>query len=296
MALHTGAPYELDLKMVRADGTHRWVTARGEVQRDSTGHVAGLRGTVQDITERKRAEEALSSMNGRLIEAQESERARIARDLHDDIGQRLALLAVTLTQTKGLLPDSSGDEDPGCLDALQKQIAEIIANVQALSHELHPPRPDQYEGTSEARRWRAVDQIAIDTRHHRSGQRAGSAKPRRRETIGERTTMKSGTARSFNPARCWRMFLVVWLLHCQLPAVARGETRHVLVLASSERPFAPQSAFADAFVRELIRSLGSPSISSTYRYSPRARAGSDLMSRWRSAYGSPSDLTGWTSS
>jgi signal transduction histidine kinase len=258
MALHTGAPYELDLKMVRADGTHRWVTARGEVQRDSTGHVAGLCGTVQDITERKRAEEALSSMNGRLIEAQESERARIARDLHDDIGQRLALLAVTLTQTKGLLPDSSGDEDPGCLDALQKQTAEIIANVQALSHELHPPRPDQYEGTSEARRWRAVDQIAIDTRHHRSGQRAGSAKPRRRETIGERTTMKSGTARSFNPARCWRMFLVVWLLHCQLPAVARGETRHVLVLASSERPFAPQSAFADAFVRELIRSSREP--------------------------------------
>ena len=93
--------------MVRADGTHRWVTARGEAQRDSTGHIAGLRGTVQDITERKLAEEALSSVNGRLIEAQESERARIARDLHDDIGQRLALLAVALEQVKGLLPDSS---------------------------------------------------------------------------------------------------------------------------------------------------------------------------------------------
>ncbi len=39
-ALHTGAPYELDLEMVRADGTHRWVTARGEAQRDSAGHIA----------------------------------------------------------------------------------------------------------------------------------------------------------------------------------------------------------------------------------------------------------------
>ena len=138
-ALHTGAPYELVLEMVRADGTHRWVTARGEAQRDSTGHIARLRGTVQDITERKLAEEALSSVNGRLIEAQESERARIARDLHDDIGQRLALLAMALEQVKGLQPDSSG-EALSCLDALQKQTAEIMTDVQALSHELHPPR------------------------------------------------------------------------------------------------------------------------------------------------------------
>jgi PAS domain S-box-containing protein len=137
-ALHTGAPYELILEMVCADGTHRWVTARGEAQRDAAGQVVRLRGTVQDITERKRAEEALSSVNGRLIEAQESERARIARDLHDDIAQRLAMLAMALDRVKRL-PDSSG-EVLSSLDALQKQTAEISADVQALSHELHPPR------------------------------------------------------------------------------------------------------------------------------------------------------------
>jgi PAS domain S-box-containing protein len=139
-ALDTGAPYELVLKMACADGMHRWVTARGEVQRDSTGHIVGLRGTVQDVTERKLAEEALSSVNGRLIEAQESERARIARDLHDDIGQRLALLSMALEQMKGLLPDASGGDAAGGLNALQTQTAEIITAVQALSHELHPPR------------------------------------------------------------------------------------------------------------------------------------------------------------
>jgi len=137
-ALHTGAPYELDLEMVRADGMHRWITARGEAQRDSAGQIVRLRGTVQDITARKRAEEAVSSVNGRLIEAQESERARIARDLHDDIAQRLAVLTMALEQVKRL-PDSSGVV-LSSLDALQKQTAEITADVQALSHELHPPR------------------------------------------------------------------------------------------------------------------------------------------------------------
>jgi PAS domain S-box-containing protein len=138
-ALLTGAPYELVLEMVRADGTHRWIMARGEAQRDSAGHVAGLRGTVQDITERKRAEEALSSVNRRLIEAQESERRRIARDLHDDISQRLAVLAMGLQHVKGMQPDASG-EVLSSLDALQNQTVEIAADVQALSHELHSPR------------------------------------------------------------------------------------------------------------------------------------------------------------
>ena len=139
-ALRTGAPYELALEMICADGTHRWVMARGEAERDANGYIARLRGTVQDITERKRVEEALSGMSGRLIEAQESERARIARDLHDDISQRLAVLSVSLAHLKGLLPDSVGDEAHGHMDALQKQTAELMDDVQALSHELLPPR------------------------------------------------------------------------------------------------------------------------------------------------------------
>jgi PAS domain S-box-containing protein len=138
-ALETGVPYELDLEMVRTDGAHRWITARGEVQRDSTGRITGLRGTVQDITERKGAEEALSSVNRRLIEAQETERARISRELHDDIGQRLMVLGMALDQVKKLQPAPAG-EALDRLSALQKQTSEIMVAVQALSHELHSPR------------------------------------------------------------------------------------------------------------------------------------------------------------
>ena len=58
-AVRTGAPYELDLELVRADGARRSVTGRGEVERDADGHVVRVRGTVDDITERKQAEEAL---------------------------------------------------------------------------------------------------------------------------------------------------------------------------------------------------------------------------------------------
>jgi PAS domain S-box-containing protein len=136
--LYTGTPYELVLELVRPDGTHRWVMGRGEVLRDSSNQVMGLRGTLQDITERKLAEEALSSVNGRLIEAQESERARIARDLHDDIGQRVAVLAMALSQVKNMLPPGNDARD--YVESIQKQTVEIIADVQALSHELRPPR------------------------------------------------------------------------------------------------------------------------------------------------------------
>ncbi len=58
-SMQTGEGYQLDLEQVCADGTRRWITARGEVKRDTNGQIVGLRGTAQDITERKRVEDAL---------------------------------------------------------------------------------------------------------------------------------------------------------------------------------------------------------------------------------------------
>ncbi|HEY5548943.1 MAG TPA: PAS domain S-box protein, partial [Coriobacteriia bacterium] len=56
-SMQTGEPYELDLEQVRPDGTRSWVIARGEVKRDADGKIIGLRGTAQDITERKQGEQ-----------------------------------------------------------------------------------------------------------------------------------------------------------------------------------------------------------------------------------------------
>jgi signal transduction histidine kinase len=85
----------------------------------------------EDITSRKQMQDALSTMSRRLIEAQEQERARIGRELHDDINQRLAMLAVELEQLQ------DNPEVGSRLQELRKQTTEISNDVQALSHELH---------------------------------------------------------------------------------------------------------------------------------------------------------------
>ena len=102
-----------------------------------------------DITERKLAQSALASVSRKLRDAQEQERGRIARELHDDIGQRLALLALTIAHLQDSLPDSS--ELPSVLGDLEEQISEIVADVQSLSHELHSSRM-QYLGIAAAMR------------------------------------------------------------------------------------------------------------------------------------------------
>ena len=65
-AMQTGEPYELDLELANPDVTRRWIVARGEVKRNADGRIVGLRGTAQNITGRKQAEEALKMLNQAL--------------------------------------------------------------------------------------------------------------------------------------------------------------------------------------------------------------------------------------
>jgi signal transduction histidine kinase len=102
-----------------------------------------------DITEHKLAEAALASVSRRLIEAQDQERTRIARELHDDIGQRLALLAVELEelhQSPPILPEVRSR-----VGRLQKYTSEIATDIQTLSHELHSSKLE-YLGIAAAMR------------------------------------------------------------------------------------------------------------------------------------------------
>ena len=88
---------------------------------------------------RQMAEEAVSSVNRGLIDAEERERARIARELHDDIGQRVALLQVKVDQLRPYVPNPGADVLV-TLEELQKQIEELSTDIQGLAHSLHSPK------------------------------------------------------------------------------------------------------------------------------------------------------------
>jgi PAS domain S-box-containing protein len=122
----------ISYRIFRPDGDLVWLEEHGRAFFDAQGKIVRMIGMVADITQRKRAEEAVQGMNRRLIEAQEQERARIGRELHDDINQRLGMLAIELEQLRG---DPS--EVRSRAQELRKQAIEISNDVQALSHELH---------------------------------------------------------------------------------------------------------------------------------------------------------------
>ena len=98
---------DLELRFRRKDRQIR--TGLGSVELIEVNGKPCTLSVIADITERKRAEEALSSLSGRLIEAQDEERKRIAREIHDDYTQRLAMVAFELEQLAENVGDSSSE-------------------------------------------------------------------------------------------------------------------------------------------------------------------------------------------
>lgn len=129
-------PFRKECRLRRYDGQYRWMLDIGVPRFHKDGSFAGYIGSCVDVTDHKLAEEALSGMSRKLIEAQEQERARIARELHDDIGQRLAMLTIDLDQVQQGWPDLPPQVLSRMLE-LRQQTRQISAGVQSLSHELH---------------------------------------------------------------------------------------------------------------------------------------------------------------
>jgi PAS domain S-box-containing protein len=95
----------------------------------------------EDITHLKHADEALLGMSRKLIEAHEQERTRIARDLHDDVVQRLTLLVLDLEGVQEDIPDVASELRTR-VGALKNETTHITNDVQSLSHELHSSKLD----------------------------------------------------------------------------------------------------------------------------------------------------------
>lgn len=120
----------------RKDGTMLDVELHG-IRVFSGDRFIGAFAIYQDISERLRSEEKLQALRNRLTRAQEEERSRIARDLHDDIGQRLALLSIDLEQMK-LASLHNGGSMAKELEALLRTASEITTDVHNVSRRLHP--------------------------------------------------------------------------------------------------------------------------------------------------------------
>jgi PAS domain S-box-containing protein len=132
----TGDVYFAEFRMVRSDGAVRWFAARGQCYGGSNGDAARVFGMAADITDRKLAAEALSTVSRRLIEAQEQERTRIARELHDDISQQLALLTVQIERMRRD-PSSSIAELSSEFQAILHRAKGLGKDVHGISHRLH---------------------------------------------------------------------------------------------------------------------------------------------------------------
>jgi PAS domain S-box-containing protein len=128
--------FEMEYRLQRFDGEYRWIIGYGVPRFESDGTFCGFIGTCVDITERKTSEESLHTLTGRLITAQEEERARLARELHDDFSQRLALIGIGLGQLWKRLPESSVEERASVLEMFEGT-REMASDLHSLSHQLH---------------------------------------------------------------------------------------------------------------------------------------------------------------
>jgi len=126
--------FEMQYLLRRQDGEYRWLLDKGVPRFNPDGTFAGYIGSCIDITERKLAEESLATVGRRLIEAHEEERTWIGRELHDDINQRLALLAVELDRWN---QNPSVEQLSEEVRRAQERITQIAKDVQGLSHRLH---------------------------------------------------------------------------------------------------------------------------------------------------------------
>jgi PAS domain S-box-containing protein len=121
--------FSLEYRMRCADGEFRWMLNSGAPLVSRSGEFTGFVGSCVDITDLRSAEETLLDLSGRLINAQEEERSRIARELHDDLSQEMALLSIEVE----LLAQRTSASAP----EIEKSLHEVLARLQCVSSEIH---------------------------------------------------------------------------------------------------------------------------------------------------------------
>jgi PAS domain S-box-containing protein len=147
-AVEKREPFRIEYRLRRFDGEYRWLLESWQPRVMPDGVFAGYIGSAIDVTELKSARATLSNLNRRLMEAQEQERTRLARELHDDVSQRMTLLGIELEQLREAIPENAADAH-GLVAALNDAVAVLGRDIQAISHRLHSSKLE-YLGLSSA--------------------------------------------------------------------------------------------------------------------------------------------------
>ena len=140
-ALKDKQPFTMNYRLRRRDGVYRCMLDVASPRMNGDGSFGGFIGSAIDTTDQMLAQQALKKVSGQLIEAQEQERSRIARDLHDDICQRLALLSMEIEQANSASSEPS-EATKTKLEKIRDHCSEIANDVQSMSHHLHSSKLD----------------------------------------------------------------------------------------------------------------------------------------------------------
>lgn len=175
-ALEGDGRYHAEYRQIKADGSLGWMEAHGQVIYDSSNRPIQMMGVCWDISERKaseqalkeaheqldamvkertseldRAQESLRMLSARLLQMQDDERRRIARELHDTAGQILVALNLTLVPVEEELIRNNPELAKQITESL-RLIEELSRDLRTMSHLLHPPLLDE-AGLHSAVRW-----------------------------------------------------------------------------------------------------------------------------------------------
>lgn len=139
------APYSLEYRIVKPDGAIRWIHHRGFPVRDERGNLSVIAVLATDITERKQAENALATsekelrhLSSRLLTAQEEERKRIARELHDSVGQNFVAIKVSIRNVIAEMNKGNVEEAAVLLQQLLPAINKAIEETRLIYTGLRP--------------------------------------------------------------------------------------------------------------------------------------------------------------